>query len=323
MKQIFDNAMVAHVWAQQTQESGRSHNGNFSFSGPLLYSYSTPIAAFVEAKGGTIILTTSRTYSKTTSGKHMPSLRHSLAGHKADGFTVPNVRPIGEREHGDNLAFLVAQYQGMAKWVERCRDYHGTEGGLVHSLALAAGDAQRYAVAFKLKCPKLNPAELAAAVWAKRAERDAKRNTPAAIKARAKAAEKREALAVRKAELARASEAEKLEAWRNGESVRIYTHDDKGGALLRIKGDVLETSQGASVPLPHAIRVFRFAKLCREKGEAWQRNGSSLRVGHFQVDSIGPDGSFRAGCHRINWPEIERAATLAGVLNEAAADTCD
>jgi hypothetical protein len=38
-----------------------------------------------------------------------------------------------------------------------------------------------------------------------------------------------------------------------------------------------------------------------------------IRVGGFQVDHINPDGSFQAGCHNFNWPEIEAAAKQAGV----------
>jgi len=39
MKTVFDNSMVAHIWAAQSQPEGRSGNGNFYFRGPRLYSY--------------------------------------------------------------------------------------------------------------------------------------------------------------------------------------------------------------------------------------------------------------------------------------------
>lgn len=117
---------------------------------------------------------------------------------------------------------------------------------------------------------------------------------------------------------------EARQAWRSGERTAYYGRlsDPEGGALLRIKGDPanpeeaeLETSHGAAVPLSHAIRAFRFVKLIRERGEGWQRNGRLVRVGHYTVDAIEPDGSFRAGCHRINWQEVERVAKLAGVFD--------
>lgn len=113
------------------------------------------------------------------------------------------------------------------------------------------------------------------------------------------------------------AERERREAWLAGKGSGRFS-DERGGALLRIIGEgdkaELETSHGARVPLAHAIKAFRFVKLIRERGETWRRNGRTVRVGFYQIDSIDPDG-FDAGCHRINWPEIERVAKLAGVFD--------
>lgn len=106
-------------------------------------------------------------------------------------------------------------------------------------------------------------------------------------------------------------------AWLAGERNGWHGSDETGGALMRVAGDMLETSQGASVPLAHAVKAFRFIKACRESGKSWQRNGQTIRVGHFQVDSIDSAGNFRAGCHSFNWPEVERVAKLAGVFDAA------
>jgi hypothetical protein len=120
-------------------------------------------------------------------------------------------------------------------------------------------------------------------------------------------------------------EAERRQAWLDGKGSGRFSDSD-GGALLRIRGDMaepetaeLETSHGARVPLLHAIKVFRFVKLIRETSGAWHRNGRTVRVGHYTLDSIDPDG-FNAGCHRINWPEIERVAKLAGVFELPPSD---
>tara|TARA_Y100000593_G_scaffold52397_1_gene98431 strand:- start:2150 stop:4006 length:1857 start_codon:yes stop_codon:yes gene_type:complete len=100
---------------------------------------------------------------------------------------------------------------------------------------------------------------------------------------------------------------------------RDVVRDDSGA----ITGGELETSQGARVPLAHAVHVFRFLKACRDKGEGWQRNGRALRVGPFEVDSIKPDGSFRAGCHAFEWCEVERLARELGLDDIAPADTTE
>lgn len=120
---------------------------------------------------------------------------------------------------------------------------------------------------------------------------------------------------------ARAQREESAEAarrradWLAGVPNGWHGDDGAGGAMMRIRGDVLETSQGASVPLAHAVKVFRFVKACREAGKPWKRNGAAIRVGHFQVDSIDTAGNFRAGCHSFNWHELERVAKLAGVFD--------
>lgn len=95
--------------------------------------------------------------------------------------------------------------------------------------------------------------------------------------------------------------------------------DEQGGALCRIMGDELQTSWGARVPLDHAIRVFRLVAQCRTAGKAWQASAAApVRVGHFHVDSISANGDFVAGCHRFYWPEVERIARIAGVIEESA-----
>lgn len=106
-------------------------------------------------------------------------------------------------------------------------------------------------------------------------------------------------------------------------SLGRFSRDD-GTPYLRVHGNELQTSWGASVPLSHAIKVYRFVKLCRERGESWHRNGKTIRVGHFQVDSVAANGDFVAGCHRFAWEEIQRAAAMAGVVEmDASAEAVE
>jgi hypothetical protein len=67
-RKVFENSMVAHVWAQQNQDSGRSNNGQFFFSGSALYSYGSHFCAgYITADG--IALLNADSYSVSTS-KH-------------------------------------------------------------------------------------------------------------------------------------------------------------------------------------------------------------------------------------------------------------
>ena len=130
------------------------------------------------------------------------------------------------------------------------------------------------------------------------------------------------------AEAARMAEQEAARlAWlANSPDAPRYAHgllDERGGALIRAIGaeidgcrvvsGELETSQGARVPLSHAVRAFAFVRSIRERGQSWERKEGGPRVGHFQLDRVHANGDFEAGCHRINWNETERLARLLGV----------
>ncbi len=137
--------------------------------------------------------------------------------------------------------------------------------------------------------------------------------------------------------LRQADIATKLEAWRNGASASDIGHArleaPEGGAALRIAGDILETSQGARVPLAEAVAAFRFVKLLRQRkpaalegeepGVVWKANGRQVRVGSYALTRVYADGSFVAGCHSIRWPEIERAAIAAGVFEAEPSDAAE
>jgi hypothetical protein len=130
-------------------------------------------------------------------------------------------------------------------------------------------------------------------------------------------------------------------AWLAGEPVRFHGRDEAGGALLRVRGDseeirgkvrlgvfdglYLETSLGATVPLADAVKAFRFCRHVWARGDGWQRNGETVRIGHFQVDRIYAEtGDMRAGCHLICRAEIERLAVQLGLADvEPSADAVE
>ena len=113
-------------------------------------------------------------------------------------------------------------------------------------------------------------------------------------------------------------------AWLNSEPgshcPSSYRADESGAAYLRRSpnGEELQTSQSASVPWVHALKAFRFIKLCRERGEGFKANGRTIRVGHYQVASISAAGDMVAGCHTFKWSEIERLAKREGVFDVQA-----
>ena len=98
MAEVFSNHMVAHVWANQSQESGRSNNGQFYFNGRAIFSYGSHfVAGFIMADGAALI--NSDTYSITTS-RHSSHVRNA-ARHR-ECYSVPNLTKL----YNDALRYL-------------------------------------------------------------------------------------------------------------------------------------------------------------------------------------------------------------------------
>lgn len=93
MQTVFTNDMVAHVWAQQTQHFGRSHNGQFYFEGPALYSYGAHYMVGLFAPDGTVFLNSTNS-SRTTEGKHKNAARRALPNYGRDAARLPDLEDI-------------------------------------------------------------------------------------------------------------------------------------------------------------------------------------------------------------------------------------
>lgn len=309
---VVNNKQVPHLWAHQSQAQAKG-NGSISFNGKYLYSYSALIGNLVTAPNGeTVALLTSRRWSVTTSG-HQSAARGAVS--HLTSFEVGSLGEYGQAiDHVKNMAQLTESYRTELAAGFRKRTIADWNYSHLRELATAA---EHYARVFNLDAPDIQPT-------VDHARLEAYHNTPDKIAKRAlRETREAETRAQREAEELKARAARQIAIaaavakWRTGVQYDLpyaARSDDNGGALIRINGDVLETSKGASVPLNHAIKVFRRVAACKAAGQSWQRNGDTIRVGSFEVDAIEPDGSFRAGCHKFNWSEIERAAKEIGLV---------
>jgi hypothetical protein len=131
--------------------------------------------------------------------------------------------------------------------------------------------------------------------------------TPKFANKREKLATERREEKERVRETARIKEqTEKLERWRQGEI--IYSNFRGCPIALRIRGDVVETTMGAEVPIEHARRALVWVKTVMEHGVEFIPNGKTFHIGHYSVDRIETDGTLHAGCHIIKFDEIARLA---------------
>lgn len=118
-----------------------------------------------------------------------------------------------------------------------------------------------------------------------------------------------------------ARNAETLRAWLSGESNTRPAYE--AGTYARMRGDVIETTRGASVPIEHACRLSRlYAVVVRRGGQEW-RDGAGPMVGHYRVNKIGADGSLIIGCHEFDAAESARLHALLQACEACAKVTAD
>lgn len=322
---------VAHRWAQDDAnareirgfnmfyERGGSYGAYFAPGSDVnrIFSHGRHYvaAAFVTTKKGErVVLINADTYSMTT-GRHLSYIRRAIPD-RYRTFTVPHPDPAfkrggSENFHADNIAYHVAQAVEFYAKGQRARIYKQWNFDRAEAHLREAAD---YAATFGVKWKR--PASLADA--AAKLEADAK----ARAKAERKAREEREQRERERMAALRVEQAPLFAEWLAGNGWRVpsaYNADENGNAYVRRyregERDELQTSQGASVPWEHALKAFRFIKLCRERGEAFHTNGRTVRVGHYRVDSIDAQGNMRAGCHSFAWEHMAALAEREGVLN--------
>ena len=286
MRTVFDNDMVAHVWAQQSQSEGRSNS--MSFRDTMLFSYAAIIGRFVTHKGKTCVLLSTRSWSVTTSAHQ--SRAASAVRHISPIFQVID---LGEK-YGrgpsvlQNLKNYAERIINAGKALERSRKYKNL---LAEELQRLVAEANAYAEFFGSKrrfSSDMDFAQLLAEEKRQATREEKKRK--------------------REQERLKQQEQGAVEAWLAGENVifpYIWRNDN---VRLRVKGDVLETSLGAQVPLEHCRRVLALIR----SGQTYKHNGHTIHVGHFRIDEVDENGTVKAGCHTIQKEEIERVAALLG-----------
>jgi len=326
MKTVFTNRQLGHVWAQQTQERGKSSNGQFFFNGPSIYSYGHHfcIAKFATTlQGQEVVLVTNRGYSVTTS-KHIGYTRQAIPGHYPRFYVH---KPDDLMEH--NIERLIKDAEYTLEQANKPRKQQKTKDAAVTAMLSAIEQANELGRLFiKDYQPIALPQDASfTALAAGVAEREAERLEAERLKAEKRKKERQaEALATFKRLYGAPSQF--LDKWRGNEigdawhALRLLS--DMNEAVLkraklsnefqymRVKGDLVETSTGAEFPVSHAKKAWPVVKRILDSGQSWQRNGKTIHLGHFQIDSI-EAGVIKAGCHRIQASECRLLATQLGM----------
>lgn len=295
-----NHAELCHRWANRVKPQGKAGNMFYDVWG-VLYSYGHhyPLAVLTGrwTGGRELVLVNSRRYSVST-GKQK-SLAVRASSHKTHIY-VPVPENAG---HPSNLTYLNEQTATACEALRKARScissYESTAREYVET-------AKLYRKVFLKGRGHIVPLPKDLdEILVKAREREARHNAAAEVKReryRAAYAEQRRINAL--------EAVEKIAAWRAGQAGFLPWGLP---CMLRLgPSDTVQTSLGVEIPLSHAERVYRLVVKIMESGEDWQSNGHTIPVGVYKVDSIGKDGTLRAGCHTISFEEIQKFATERG-----------
>jgi hypothetical protein len=281
MKTSFSsNDQLCHVWAQQTQSSGKANN--MFFEGSKIYSYGFHyLAAQIHTvQGQKICLVRSDSYSNTTT-KHLYAIENAVNG-LMPVYRVPFVNDLYSEKNFNHFNDIVLdEVERILKSVKVVSFQNADSWA--RSLQGILSDANEFFRVTKNPEISINKDmwDIICGHLNNRVERYVTLNTPEMI-------QKREA-ALHKKKLVKTES--DIKEWRQSGTI---TNNLKTlpYELLRVSGFVVKTSRGAEVPLSHALRLL--GKIERKEVQPGDR------IGHFTFENItGENQVIKIGCHKI------------------------
>lgn len=327
MKTVFDNRQCAHIWAQQSQPNGRSNNGNMFFENSTIYSYGYhfPIATFIDDN---TVLINNDSYSVST-GKQQGYVRYAVNHHNRIYASTAVIKAyLFDRSFNDmaQMAAIIECQNTVNIKIQRAKQKKAAR--------YKAADIQSARTAIN-ECKNLfdqleTPYPAALLEMVDLVATDDFNTIIAADEERMKAEQEKRLKAEReKEEKQNALIAKYLHDWYLN-AAHIDDHPDcyearnaihsakKIYMRLSRSGDEIETSKGARFPIEHAKKAFSIVRRCKENENTWAKTAMTqeqiekinIRLGHFSIDEIDAQGNVKAGCHFVEWDQIERLATI-------------
>lgn len=319
MKRVVPTETVMHLWANKAQSDARNSHGNVFFSGDIIYSYGHhfPMARHVtNDKGQTAILFTCRTYSVTTA-KHLSELRRAIPASipvfKCSNVTA-NLCNAQLAYYQDEIDEAVSKAEKSIKYKQHHIDRIPRLIEKFNQFARFMGLASQP----KIPSPEWNEAQFAK-IKKHEAKEQWRRDNPTQYQAKKqREQERREALRLKQTEFEREQQREQFKRWLAGESVAFPSHyREWNNDYLRIYQGEVQTSRQATVPLEHVVKVSALILNMIDSGRTYKRNGHTIHLGQYAIESLDENGTLTVGCHRFRAEEIFRfAAELNSYLGQ-------
>lgn len=287
------NRQVAHIFAQANGAAARG--SNFRCEDNRLYSYRTLIAAIMTDASGQLVTFISSNNMTPTTGKQLsyarsarppaPFYTPAFTMYHADPHTAADMIRPAATEHIEQAWPTLLKRRNPALYAD---DYNSRRAEIIE-----------IAARFNVTIPEIPEAAGNLLEQGKELKAEqARRNREA-----------REARQAREA-AQRAADAEQLATWLTtgaGTCPQSCRRAPDGTDIITIRGEQVITGQGAACPLDHARAALRFylsrrVNVVYAEGKPfreYQRNGHTIHLGHFTLDSIDAAGTVRAGCHTL------------------------
>lgn len=277
MKTVYSsNRELAHIWANNDDSSVYKRASSLSCQFGRLYSYNTCIAEIV----GDSVIFNNHSYSNSTS-KHQGLARQSIHGKKLIFLDIPryDLRTLQFTQNDFNELVVKPNHAKIGDLLVKAGRARLNADFFKSEAFNVSENLKAYAQLLTLNYDPLDMGEYQAiALQADKARKEQEK--------------------IRKAKRIK-EQAENLARWKAGEDVRAYFEV----TALRIKGDEIETSRGAKIPLEHAIRAYPLLKRLHQHDASLDISAHSIKLGHYTVNKVDKNDLI-VGCHKIPFSEI-------------------
>lgn len=282
IKKVFSNHdQVLHLWANQSQDEARCKNVFFHGKNCYSYGHHYLLGTLVKYKGKTVAVINDSGYSVTTS-KHIASAWDAVENQlriKTKNINSFNMVNILINIQSELIDLVMSQFRGRSFYDNKpIRDY----------------DLKQIKEFNKL-CIELKHKEFVLEFNDEILEALKEHKTKCITKEKIRDAEK----SVKREQankLAQEKLKEEIQAWRQGGPLTQGMHNISP-QLIRVKGEMVETSRGAEVTLKQAKTLLGLIHFdLHTKGE---------RIGQFTLDSV-KGNLVRIGCHEVDLNEAKK-----------------
>jgi hypothetical protein len=294
------NLETTHAWAHSLSNEGKNGNNSLNFRNNIIYSYSTPMAEYVE-NSNTVLFNIEK-YSVTTSA-HQAIIKNSIP-YSYDIIEVP----FNSSGRSDSLSNAENHNQNFEAWENNLIHLYGKlkrakskKDEYLQQIEYIKTQIQKYYELFSAQIDKRTLSLNIKNILNNQFSSDDLKNIEAKR-------EKTRNLKIKRDEARRKKEITKsisdffIYKAHQVNTKKIYLRLSKSKKWV-------ETSQKAKVPLKMAIKLFQLADRVKKSQQELNINSinqDQRKIHDFQLDKIDEKGNATVGCHFLEFVEMQR-----------------